>query len=126
MPRLNDKIVVLQVFFLESRSVGSEARSVRHAWLRLGDGVRDDFVEDFAHSAEIEEDVPTYWQLPAGADFSNEYILAKGLLIDAIAVSGDAGFRPILVDDIDHREFDVLVTRRCETQSASLACLAAG
>ena len=49
-----------------------------------------------------------------------------GLLIDAIAVSGDAGLRSILVDDIDHREFDVLVTRRCETQSAPLACLASG
>ena len=26
----------------------------------------------FAHSAEIEEDVPTYWQIPTGADFRKE------------------------------------------------------
>ena len=51
----------------------SEARSVRHARLRLGDGVRDDNVENFAHSAEIEEDVPTYWllrQRQVGSDFN--------------------------------------------------------
>ena len=63
VPRQNAEVVVIQVFFLKSRNVGSNARSVRHARLRLGDGVRDDDVENFAHSAEIEEDVPTYWLL---------------------------------------------------------------
>ena len=35
-------------------------------------------------------------------------ILEDGLHID---VSGDVGLRPILLDYIDHRDFDVLVTR---------------
>ena len=43
-----------------------------------------------------------------------------GLPIDSIAVSGDARLQPMLLDDINHHEFDVLVTRRCKTQSAFL------
>ena len=39
--------------------MGSKARIVHHARFRLGDGVRDDDVEDFAHGAERDEDVPT-------------------------------------------------------------------
>ena len=38
VPRRNDEVVVIQVFFLKSRNVGSDAMSVRHARLRLGDG----------------------------------------------------------------------------------------
>ena len=63
MPRRDDEVVVIQDFFLKSRSVGSKARGDRHARLRLGDGVRDDHVEEFAHAAEIEEYVPTTWLL---------------------------------------------------------------
>ena len=59
MPRRNDEVAVIQVFFLESRSVGSEARVVRHARLRLGDGVRDDHVMESAPK----EYVPTTWLL---------------------------------------------------------------
>ena len=29
-------------------------------------------VEIFFHSADIEEDVPTYWHMPAGAGFRRE------------------------------------------------------
>ena len=68
MPRRNDKDVVI----LKSRIVGSDARSVRHAGFRVGPGVRDDNVEDFFRSAGIEEDVSTYWQLPAGSAFRRE------------------------------------------------------
>ena len=37
--RRNGEVVVIQVFFLKSRNVGSDARSVRHAGLRVGTGV---------------------------------------------------------------------------------------
>ena len=72
VPRRNDEVVVIQVFFLKSRNVGSNARCVRHAGLRVGPGVQDDNVEDFSHTAGIEEDVPTYWHIPAGAGFRRE------------------------------------------------------
>ena len=72
MPRCNDDFFVIQVFFLKSRNLGSDARSVHHAGLRVGPGVRDDNVEDFFHFADIEEDVPTYWHIPAGAGFRRE------------------------------------------------------
>ena len=35
----NDEVVEIQVFFLKSRIVGSDARSIRHSGLRMGDGV---------------------------------------------------------------------------------------
>ena len=68
--------------FLQCRNVGSDARSVRHSgasWgseLRVGTGVRDDNIENFFHSADIEEDFPSYWRLPAGTVFKRELILA--------------------------------------------------
>ena len=49
---------LIQVFFLKSRDVGRDARSVRHSRLRLGDGVQDDHVEEFAPK----EYVPTIEQ----------------------------------------------------------------
>ena len=72
MPRRNGEVAVIQVFFLKSRNGGSNARSVRHAGLRVGTGVRDDNIEAFSRSAEIEEDVPTYWRIPAAADLRKE------------------------------------------------------
>ena len=50
MPRRNDEAVVIQVFFLESRIVGSEARvsTTRGSDWAMGCEVRDDNVEDFA------------------------------------------------------------------------------
>ena len=74
VPRRNDEYVVIQVFFLKSRNVGSDARSVRHAWLRLGDGVRDDNVEDFAHGVKRDEDVPTTWCV---SKYSNSKIMSS-------------------------------------------------
>ena len=66
MSRRNDEVVVIQVFFLKSRNVGSDARSVRRARLRVGTGVRDDDVEDLSHYAGIEEDVPRIGSFPPG------------------------------------------------------------
>ena len=103
MPRRNAEVVVIQVFSRESRNVGSDARSVRYAGLRVGTGVRDDNVEKFAHVAEREEDVPTTTllrQRQAGSDFNSEQILAVWLLIDAIAISGDGTIRTELLDDV--------------------------
>ena len=62
--RRNGEVVAIQVFFLKSRIVGSDARSVRHAGLRVGTGVRDEDVDDFSHSAGIEEDVPRIGSFP--------------------------------------------------------------
>ena len=72
VPRRNNEVVVIQVFFLKSRNVSSDARIVRHAGLRVGDGVQDENVEDYSHSAEIEEDVPTYWQFHSESAFRRE------------------------------------------------------
>ena len=56
VPRRNDEVIVIQVFFLKSHNVGSNARSFRHAGLRVvGTGVRDDNVEDFSHSVCLPE-----------------------------------------------------------------------